>query len=356
MELRVIREKYLWIVVGLVTLGLITAYCSSSIGYVTEVLKTLDGNGNMESLTILKQPLLSWILAAFSTLLLTLAISLFISVFVINKIERSFASEREAELKKIQESININVFDSLFKNLVPEEIFSVFKSDVISNKIVRKNADWLYDFRLLNTPGEIELTQTIKYELHNTGHSDEIDAISAKFDAHAAGSGITRAVCMFEGREVASFKTDDVKREPPDDIEECRSTDGNVLITRYPDGNSTLKITATIPAGKKIDVTLIYVTIYCNDYVNDGYFTKYPMINAKLTATYPQEFEFDIFQAMSSELQRTLNERNRSIYEVTGGILPHQGFVYSLRRKKAKNNPAQMSSTPRSRMKRGRNN
>lgn len=330
-----LKNNYLWLVALLTLLGGVLAYYSSEQGLVSELVTVLDNSGKPTSINTIKPSSSAWILSVASTFSFSMAISLFISVFVINRLDKKLAQEREEKLEDIQKAINVDVFDSLFKTLIPAEIFEVFKSDVISNKIVRKNANWIYDFRENGNNQEIELTQTIKYELHNVSHESVSDAIHATFDGHGLGNGIRRAVCMFEGQELASFhaKSDDVSRTPPNEDKTVTSEDGKVIITRTPNGHCNLTINVTIPPGKKIDVTLVYLTLYDNFYVNDGYFTKYPMINATLTATFPKEYEFEIFQALSSEMQRTLNEENRSIYEVNGGILPHQGFIYSLKRK-----------------------
>lgn len=328
-----IKNNYLWFVLLLSVIGGILAFYSSESGFVTEQIITLDAQGNQQTFSALKQSPLAWILSVASTFAFSMAISIFIAVFVINRLDKALAKEKEKELKTIQEAINVDIFDSLFKTLVPEEIFEVFKSDVISNKIVRKNANWIYDFTETGQGEEIELVQTIKYELHNVSHESVQDAISATFDGHGLGNGIRKAVCMFEGQELASFDAQDINKEPPQKEEKITSKDGKVNVTRFPNGHSKLLINVEIPPNKKIDVTVVYVTLYDHFFVNDGYFTKYPMINASLTATYPEEYDFEIFQALSSELKQTLKQKNRSIYEVQGGILPHQGFVFTLKRK-----------------------
>jgi len=330
-----LKNNYLWLVFALALLGGTLAYFSSEQGLVSETVTILDDKGKQTTVSRIKTAPAAWILSILSSFTFTMAISLFISIFVMNRLDKAMAKEEEEKLKSIRNAINVDVFDSLFKTLVPAEIFEVFKNDVISNKIVRKNANWIYDFRETGTGEEIELTQTIKYELHNVSQDNVSDAIHAKFDGHGLGNGIRRAVCMFDTEEVASFDSDSINRNPPQQDESITSKDGKVTINRTPDGHSELIINVDIPPNKKIDVTLVYLTFYDNFYVNDGYFTKYPMINASLMASYPKEYEFEIFQALSSEMKRTLKEDNRSIFEVKGGILPHQGFIYSLKRKRS---------------------
>ena len=47
-------------------------------------------------------------------------------------------------------------------------------------------------------------------------------------------------------------------------------------------------------------------------------------------ATYPPEYELKMLQSFSKTLECTLEEPGRSIFETKGGILPRQGFLYSL--------------------------
>lgn len=329
-----LKNNYLWLVLSLSVLGGLLAYYSSEAGLLTQQVLTLTAQGQQSSITTIKQTPQSWVLSVLSTFSFSMAISIFIALFVVKRLDSAIAKEKEKELLAIQQAININVFDSLFKTLVPEEIFEVFKSDVISNKIVRRNANWIYDFRETGTGEEIELIQTIKYELHNVSHESVQDAISATFDGHGVGHGIRKAVCMLEGQELASFDATEINKAPPTQEEQIKSKDGKVIITRYPNGYSKILINVEIPPSKRIDITMVYVTLYDHFFVNDGYFTKYPMINATLTATYPETYDFEIFQALSSELKQTLIQDNRSIYEVKGGILPHQGFIFTLKRKR----------------------
>lgn len=331
--MRDIKNSYLLYVLILCIVGGVFAYLSSEAGFVTQQITTMDTSGNKNIITVLKPATNSWVLSVVSTFIFSMAISIFISVFVIKKIDIMISKEKEDDLKAIQKAINVDVFDSLFKTLVPAEIFEVFKSDVISNKIVRKNANWIYDFRETGKDEEIELVQTIKYELHNVSHESVQDAISASFDGHGVGNGVRKAVCMFEGQELAVFDVEKMQTNASGEETINTSIDGKVTVTRYPNGHSKLVINVEIPPNKKIDVTMVHFTLYDHFFVNDGYFTKYPMINASLTATYPESYDFEIFQALSSELKQTLKQKNRTIFEVEGGILPHQGFVYTLKRK-----------------------
>jgi hypothetical protein len=77
---------------------------------------------------------------------------------------------------------------------------------------------------------------------------------------------------------------------------------------------------------------MVIKQVYSADNIYDTYFTRFPIINATLTASFPDGYEFELFQSLSSELSATLSESTRSIYEARGGMLPGQGFVYSLKK------------------------
>ena len=268
-----------------------------------------------------------------SVVLCTVGVSVFVSIFVSKKIEAHLAAEKQAELENIREAINVDVFDSLFKRLIPAEIFTVFKSDVIGQQIIRKAGSWIYDFKEIpHSNGRIELIQTVKHELHNIGHHSVDDAVSAVFDGHR-GSGLIKAVCTEGNGVVANFDETDLEGVDIQGEYEYVSPDGKIKIVRDENGYTTIKIGVTIPSGGKVTVTQVYRNIYDNYSVNDGYFTKYSMIDASLTATFPRGYEFDIFQSMSSVLTRTLEAEDRVMYELKGGILPHQGFIYILKKK-----------------------
>ncbi len=327
-----LKSYYLWIVVALVVAGVLTEYWSSNFSYQTAVMKTFDPNGVATSVVTITKPGTATLLSIVSEFLFGLGGSVLVSVFVLRRIEDVLMEDKQRELEALHTAINVNVFDSLFKTMMPEEIYHVFKRDILGAGVLRKNADWIYDFDVQPTGG-ICLKQTIKYELHNLRREKVTETFTAQFDCAGGIAGVQKMICMSRGTPIINYARPEMPEQPPEKIEISEQCDGKVVVTRRSDGSTELATSVDIDALHYIDVTMVYVTHYEGQLVNDGYFSRYPMINAKLTANFPIGYDFSLFQAMSTELVLTLQEEGRAIYEAKGGILPQQGFIFRLQKK-----------------------
>ena len=150
-------------------------YFASSINLVSKEIKVIE-SGNIVTKQLLFIPFISKITHLLCIFLYTLSASIFVSVFIINRLEQNRKEEHKKELERLRNSINIDVFDSLFKTLIPEEIFKVIKNGIIDNKIIRKNVQYIFDFKEIESG--IELTETIKYETYNVGHHFVLNMIT----------------------------------------------------------------------------------------------------------------------------------------------------------------------------------
>ena len=327
-----ILEHFIIIVFVLASLGTFLAYKATQASFISESVRVLDDSGQTTSKAMIKQSPKGAILSILSAFAFSLAISIFISVFVCRKLETSLHAEKQKELRSLQDAINSDVFDSLFKKLVPDEIFDIIKTKVIGNRIIRKNANWIFDFSEADDGNSIKLIQTIKYELHNVSHEKLSDAIDSLYETHDS-CGLQRLQCRLDGKEVLSYPTHSGDMTSSSTTIDNAMQKETVKIIPQSDGLVSIRATVDIPPSRHIDVTQVYKTIYMNSCVKDGYFTKYPLINATLTANYPDGYAFSIFQAFSTLMQETLREPGRTIFELSGGVFPHQGFVFSLRKK-----------------------
>lgn len=325
--------NYIVVILVLVGVGLILAFLANRAPLSTELVSVPTSTQEVETLTMLRRSTAAVVCSIASVFLFTLAISVFIAVFVTTKLEAAIHEENEEELKRLRESIHADIFDGLFKKLVPKEIFSVLKADVISNRVLRKNAHWMYDFKEVGGELDLDLIQTIKYELHNTSHRPLKDAINSKCEVLYEG-GLQRIVCMLDGKEVLSheFSPEDFRVGPEEKYSEV--CDGSIRISYLGEGVYGISADVEIPPGRHIDVTQVYKHSYRGECINDGYFTQYPLINATLIATYPPGYNFTIFESLSTPMHETLSEAGRSIFELEGGVLPHQGIVYTLKKER----------------------
>jgi hypothetical protein len=295
---------------------MLSDYYSSDVEFVSKLVKTLCKDGSIATHEVVSMPSKFHMLKALSLFLYSVAVAIFISIFVAMKIEKQQRDQHDKELKALQSAINIDVFDSLFSTLIDKELFDVIKEQIIENKVIRKDAKWFYDFTIKDD-NTIQLRQTVKYKLHNISRSEVVDPV--KLEAAATSNQIIsfkQAYCEINGYKAVSYDSDNP------------AANQGVNINKEGDKQS-IEFSITIPPKADADFTTVFVNEY-KDRVIDAYFTKYPIINASLFVTYPDGYTFNIFQSMSSVLRCTLSDKTRQIYELEGGVLPRQGFVYYL--------------------------
>lgn len=134
--------------------------------------------------------------------------SIFVSVFVTNRLESIQRIKQESELNEIRECINKDVFDGVFKSLVPNEIYDVINNDIIKTDLIRRNVVWVYDFSELGD-GAIFLKQTLKSELHNENQIVYTKGYGLYFSTSEDATTVLKAVtCEHKVTNIASFDQD----------------------------------------------------------------------------------------------------------------------------------------------------
>lgn len=263
-------------------------------------------------------PLWHQIINLLKNFLYGLSAAIFITVFVANRLEQAQRKEKEDELNKLNEAINVNVFDSLFKAIIPEEIFKIIKQDIIENKVVRKDAKWVYNFEEVD--GKILCTQTTRYELHNLSHALVSDPVKLELDSLGGEEyKILSAECLSKSGEEL------VRYDPCD-------TDKNKNIEVKSNGRITsVAYTVKIPAESYVEYKTVFQRSYSGD-ITDAQGTRVPVIGADIIVNYPIGYEFDISPMMSSFPRLITESATQKIYKVEGGILPQQGFVFFLKK------------------------
>lgn len=321
MNLEKLRSNYVLICIVLLSVGAASEYFGSNIDPTFKAISLIDDTGQVIKKDVLSFPVAYSILRIVSGIFYTIAISIFVSVFITDRIEAGLHKEREHDLEQLRKAVNIDVFDTLFKTIIPEEIFAVIKSSVIETRTVRRNADWIYDFSV-SEQGVIDLRQTISYELHNIS-SEEISE-PTKVDFSTFGDitqYLEKARCEVESRIIVIFDKDDPTRNV------------GIKITKNDELEKTfIEFNVIIPPRKHGYVTMVFRNRYKHS-VQDEYFTKTALINGSLTANFPEDYEFKLYSDMSAELRCIGDEKSRKRYKLKGAILPHRGYVYYLYKK-----------------------
>ena len=275
-------------------------------------------NNKTDQKLIVTVPAAAQIMRLIANFSYALAMTIFVSVFIVESIERKNKRDDELRLQKLSDAVNINVFDALFKTLIPHEIFKIVKAEIIESKAIRRKAHWIFVFE--EKEEKVLMNATTFYELHNVSGETLFEPVKIDIDQMSSSlEKVVRAKCIDSGGKIL-VEYDDEK-----DIK-------NNITLEYPvAGKSIIKFTASVAPGDFITSTLERVTAYGGD-VFDAQNTRYPMIDLEIQAVYPKGYKFTIYPLLSSELRTISEGATQSVYRVEGGILPGQGILYTLKK------------------------
>lgn len=317
-----LKKYYLFFSIALVLVGVALDYISSELAIQYFQVKSIDGD-KIVTKDIYKYSPIFPIIKPISTSFFAIGISVFVAFFITRRIEEYEKEEKNKELELIRQNINKDVVSAVFKTLIPEELHAVIKKDILTAKLIRRNAKWIYDFSL-KEENKINLRQTFKSELHNIG--DTIYDKPFKF-IYATGDYpevfLESATCESNKEIIASYNA----------YNSCENK--NINVSREQEKGIGEKVTVlinlTIPSEKYVVLTLVTSQEYSKKEIIDGYFTRHAIINIELIATYPENYCFNVFPSFSSELRLTSKIKGRSIHELKGAVLPFQGIMYTLK-------------------------
>jgi len=312
-----ISYLYLFWVLVVVIAGFSFDYYAGNYSLSYSTIDIALGQNVTEHKTIVTVPPLVQILRLAANFFYGLAVTLFVTIFVVGKIEKRQKEKHEKELDKLREEININVFDALFKTLIPSEIFQIVKSEIIENKAIRKKAHWTFVFE--ECDGGIKMTSTTHYELHNVSKEPLTEPVNIEMEPLSSQEQeILKAKCLSsDGSILVEFN----KSDP----ENCK----NMKIVHMKGGGKKVSYTLSVPPNDFIVSTFEHCAIY-TDKIYDCQHTKYPIIDLNINSVFPKGYEFIIHPALSSDLKEISCGATHRNFRVEGGILPRQGIVFVL--------------------------
>ncbi len=312
-----LKNYYLAVCLALLILGAVADYAGSAISpYVSELTK-MDVTGKVVHASFVSYPIRFYIFRISSGILYTACFSIFVALFIMHRIEEDQGRRNAKQLQEFQRAINVDVFDSLFRTVIPPEIFEAIKTAIIQGRVVRRNATWILDF-WKGQGNEIELRQTIGFDLVNLSNLEVLEPTEVDvFVAGGSRQGLERATCTIGKDLIVSFDAADPK------------TQKGVEFKQQEPGRSAIEFAIKIPPGGTANLMTVFRNKY-REFVQDEYFSKTALINADLTATFPEGYEFSLYSTLSAELRKVLVEKTRHIYKLKGGVLPGQGYVYYL--------------------------
>ncbi|MEN5242866.1 hypothetical protein [Pseudomonas atacamensis] len=316
-----VKEKYFYLVCVVVVVCLAFGLDLISSNVAVEISNKVILNATGDKVTSLEATFPLWyqVVGLLKNFLYGLGAAIFITVFIANRLQKTLHEEKQEELNKLNDAISVNVFDSLFKAIIPEEIFKIIKREIIQNKVLRKEAKWIYDFTLR---GDVIICrQTTRYELHNLSNEEVSNPIKLNLDA-LGGSiyNLVSAECHSQfGEVLVKYYPDDTSKNINIDVER----DGNKLTVSY---------SVKIPAKSYAEYNTVFEKSYRGD-ITDAQATKVPVVGADIIVNFPEGYHFDISPLMST-VPRLISESSiQKIFRVEGGVLPNQGFIFYLVKK-----------------------
>lgn len=256
------------------------------------------------------------ITAILGTFCYTLSASIFIIVFIENRINADWGEK----LEKLRQDINRNVFDALFGVFVPEEILKTIKKDIINNQTVRKNTRWELNF--VEIDNDLKLIQTIEYEIENVSARSAKNFLKTKLQKFAKNeySCLRKASVKVNREEVCYYEKD--------------NRQNGIRVCEEDNTPSSIEYLLELPPNWTADVVNIFETTYYNGRTNgaiDFLGTIYPTINIVLEVIYPHDnYEFELFPLLSYSLDEQPTRDGELKYSINGGILPYQGVIFSI--------------------------
>lgn len=332
---KVIKLIYIVISLLVLLLGIGCDLYSKSLEPQPQTISVIKDGSIVEKNILSPQPI-SIITGIASIFCYGLSASIFIIIFIESEINRVQQKRQKEQLENFQESINQNIFKAIFETVVPKEIFTILIRDIIGNNFLRKNANWRYDFEVNND--ELILTQRFSYELHNISSVTITNPLTinfARLSKHEE-SELIKASCIINGITYDYYDSKEPKQKKGVSINKSKKTSSPINNSDKDIESIDLKL--TIPPETYADITTIIQTSFRNyrsDEVIDFFGTRYPIINGRLTVTFPLEYDFDIVSYLSTpfkKIEPSSTEREY-VYEFKGGVLPYQGFLYSLQKK-----------------------
>jgi hypothetical protein len=142
-------------------------------------------------------------------------------------------------------------------------------------------------------------------------------------DGPDAKEKLAKAICMRKGELLINY--DVATGAIPENVTVVDEFDGNPFM-------QMVTITIDIPAESSVDLTLVIEGSHRGN-VTDAYFTKYPIVDGSIIFQYPKEYNFGWAPSISADVKLEIDQPNKKTFEVTGAILPKQGFVFFLRKK-----------------------
>lgn len=311
-----LRDHYLATSIISIALGILLSYLGNIIEYKEVLVTVLTDQGETISKSCAIPKPCFVILHLFSNGLIPFGITLFITMFFVDKFNEVKDNQLKQELRDFQSGTAEDAVYSIFNHLFEESFLDVIKEDVLKCSLIRKEAEWDYDIKILSD-NKLALKRTVTYNLQNLSSKTQNEPI-----------------------RVVAFENDHVKLNIID--VKCRKKDGEAIKSILSDMTEThegdvLKKSTTIPIEANSSILIIkeFEQIFNNsDYVYETQFTTNPLTDLKLNIDIPEGYSFSLsYDALSQTPEVRMDKEDKKKYVFKKAILKGQGIEFVIKKK-----------------------
>ena len=307
-------KQFTWAsIVVFIAIGVELERRAESYSLVFQTIQYATVDGKVQSAETIKRQPAAEMDQILSTLSYTIAISIFVSVIIIKRMEDARQEESLQALEFLRKQIQSDVLSATMGKVIPPEVFSVLKRDVLEKALVVQSGIWDLTFTL-ESDGRIKLLTDFFYVILNTSEkevNEETDVLTTPVE----DGGLESLLVKLDGVESCKY------------IVSTKENKGAKFIEQ--DHTSKIVYNLRIPPQKTAEIHTRYVDFFAKTAI-DTIFTKHPTQELLILVRFPEGWTFNLNSFSSSPLECIDRNPNACKYRFDGGLLPCQGVMFTL--------------------------
>jgi len=269
-----------------------------------------------------------------SSLLYVLGTSLFVSIVIVKGVEEARHTAYQKSIHTMNESIKKNVLEATIGTLIPHDKWEIAKRDVLERSLIVRQGLW----ELIFTEDErrngwIKLETTMTYSVYSTKQDIVTETRDIKVKPIIEG-GFKSLVVKIDGVEKLNVR---VKQNQQGQFDV--KIDGAKIKLPHKDihhsvngDTETLHHKLTLSKLQVAEVITKYDDYYQSPSAVDTIFTHYPTQQLEIFVRFPKGWDFQMGTFSTSTAKLVDSDTTSKKFRFTGGLLPCQGVMYSLRK------------------------
>jgi hypothetical protein len=270
-----------------------------------ETEQIIDVNGNRKDYTVMKYSPEYKYPKALGEFFYTLGIAVLIYLLIEHTLSNYENNRREKELEEKRDKINKDIFEGVFKKIIPEALFEIVTNDILYKEFIRKNVKWEYEISEDPNNRGYNLEQMIIYELCNITSSKTVFPLTISIQHTEENNAFFEAI-------------------------EVQTMDGKKVPVSPVDRGGERKLNLDFEPGQTLKIIHHLKIEYSGYHVIDCHFTNYSIVGLEIRVRKPADCTFRPVPTFSCAMQVLKEDHNTIIYKPVKGLLKGQALVYLL--------------------------